>query len=62
MSFEAGPMEVFVSRTRLTVLAGLAALAVTLGYHSRSAFSQGEGSELMILSTGAIQGEVAPCG
>ncbi len=52
----------FVSRARLLTLAAMAALALMAGSHSRFAWSQGEGTELVILPSSAIQGELAPCG
>lgn len=47
-------------------LLGLAAvislLALTDGHQTRPAFSQTGGKNLVVLSTGSINGELAPCG
>ena len=51
--------------TRLRLLgltAVLSLLALTDGHQTRPAFSQTGGKDLVILSTGALQGELAPCG
>jgi hypothetical protein len=46
----------------LSTLVALVGLTL-LGVHgSRTAFSQGNNTELVILSTGSQHGELAPCG
>jgi hypothetical protein len=37
-------------------------MGLAAGSHSRFAHSQGGTSEITILSTSALQGELAPCG
>ena len=54
--------RLFVSRTRIMTALSLAMLALGAGSHTRIAYSQASSSEIVILSTGAIQGELAPCG
>jgi hypothetical protein len=52
-----------VTRSRsLTLAVALAGLAVAVGFGSRHAFSQGNTTELVILSTASQNGELAPCG
>lgn len=52
----------FVSRSRLMLLSVVAMLALSAGDGSRFAYSQAGNTDIVILSTGAIQGELAPCG
>ena len=51
-----------MSRTRLTVLTAMALTVLAAGSHSRFAHSGAEANEITILSSSAIQGELAPCG
>lgn len=52
-----------MARTRLlSTLVGLVGLTLLGAYGSRSAFSQGNNTELVILSTASQNGELAPCG
>jgi hypothetical protein len=46
----------------LTLVVALAGLAIAAGIGSRHAFSQGNTTELVILSTSSQIGELAPCG
>lgn len=46
----------------LTLVVALAGLALATGIASRHAFSQGDTTELIILSTSSQNGELAPCG
>jgi hypothetical protein len=46
----------------LSTLVGLVGLALLGAYGSRAAFSQGNTTELVILSTASQHGELAPCG
>jgi hypothetical protein len=47
---------------RLTVLAAVVMTVLAAGSHSRFAHSGAEANEITILSSGSIQGELAPCG
>jgi len=52
-----------MTRSRLlTLLVAAAGLALAVGIDSRHAFSQGNTTELVILSTSSQNGELAPCG
>ena len=52
-----------MARSRLlTLVVALAGLALAVGIGSRHAFSQGDTTELVILSTSSQNGELAPCG
>ena len=52
-----------MTRSRLlTLMVALAGLALVAGISSRHAFSQGDTTELIILSTSSQNGELAPCG
>lgn len=47
---------------RLAVTVAMAGLAVAAASGTRHAFSQGNTTELVILSTASQNGELAPCG
>lgn len=51
-----------MSRARILGLSVMAALLLAAGSHSRFAYSQGGASEIVILGSAAMQGELAPCG
>ncbi len=56
------PEDVMTHLRPLTLVVALAGLALATGIASRHAFSQGDTTELIILSTSSQNGELAPCG